>query len=791
MTFTPIFHCKINDFQTICQTGIRQDNTNYIHCGRKQLIEIPNFTRITNTFYDELVLNDNQIVEIHSNAFQGLRVKRLNLSGNKIRFISSQAFIELSNYLEELIIEFDSNYIHEIPNAIKTNLINLRSLKLINLNLIEIKNRTFIKYRKLEQLSIIKSQIKSIESDGLISLINLRYLNLEQNLLNDSSWNSLIKYLPNLEMLYLSQNNFNYLKKIHLTYLKILDLSSNGLQYIDRNIFQSLEKLYLQNNEINSLQLTFLLSLKNLKELNLDFNRLTFLPENLFQFNNKLIYLSLQGNDLNYLTNKSFYGLNNLIYLNLARNRLQFHINQQPFQNLNSLEILNLDRNLYLNLTKLSFSGLDRNLIELSLQNCNLTYINLFNNPFDLFLNLQRLKLSSNNLKELPKNFLKNSIHSLISIDLQRNQFQSIPNLFNENFILSKLTDFDLSSNHICTLNRNDLYKYKYLKTIGLTGNPLHCDCHLRWLKQWLIKNYDYDLIKFLQWTCSTPMKLIGKQLTIIDEQDMICLENDYSQCQSSSQNSSTIKSTSTQLTTIKSTSTSTIIDELIINDISYNPNGMLTITWEYILSTLPKYIHLQIYDDINRHILLQRLIDGNQRSIEIDIKNYLNKSSTIYMICLNIRQNKYCRNIQLQQIKSSSLILSSDKYENNQSLQYIYLLSGIFLGAIFVSIMLIIVCYWRIRHISKDKLSNSIEKLPTNTLYHPPPRSSIFYRPLNIISYPQQQKQQQQHSCDTSECSIHSSTDTSQLANDSYHIYQQIPPVYNYQMHPTRTHIL
>ncbi|CAF0857215.1 unnamed protein product [Rotaria sordida] len=553
-------------------------------------------------------------------------------------------------------------------------------------------------------------------------------------------------------------------------------------------MFHSLEKLYLQNNEINSLQLTFLYSLKNLKELNLDFNRLTFLPEKIFQINFNLIYLSLQGNDLNYLTNKSFRGLNNLIYLNLARNRLQFHINQQPFQHLNSLEILNLDRNLYLNLSKLTFSGLETNLIELSLQNCNLTKIYLLNNPFDLFTNLQRLKLSSNNLKELPENFLKNSVNSLISIDLQRNLFQSIPNLFGENFILSKLTDFDLSSNYICTLNKNDLYKYKYLKTIGLTGNPLHCNCHLRWLKQWLIKNYDYDLIKFLQWTCATPMKLYGKQLTIIDEQDMICSENDYSQCQSS-QNSSIIKSTSTQLTSIKSTSTSTRIDELIINDISYNPNGMLTITWEYMLSTLPRYFHLQIYDDINRHIILQRLIDGDQRSIEIDIKNYLNESSSIYLICLNIRQNKYCRNIQLQQIKSSSLILSSNKHENDQSLQFIYLLIGIILGAIFVSIMLIIVCCWRIRNISKDKLSNSIEKLPTNTLYHPPLRSSIFYRPLNIISYPQ--IQQQQHSCDTSECSIHSSTDTSQLANDSYHIYQQIPPVYNCQIHSTRTHIL
>ncbi|CAF4413418.1 unnamed protein product, partial [Rotaria magnacalcarata] len=80
------------------------------------------------TLYDELVLNDNQITEINANAFQGLRVKRLNLAGNKIRFLSPRAFIELSNYLEELIIEFDSNSFHHIPDAIKINLISLRSL---------------------------------------------------------------------------------------------------------------------------------------------------------------------------------------------------------------------------------------------------------------------------------------------------------------------------------------------------------------------------------------------------------------------------------------------------------------------------------------------------------------------------------------------------------------------------------------------------------------------------------------------------------------------------------------
>ena len=232
-----------------------------------------------------------------------------------------------------------------------------------------------------------------------------------------------------------------------------------------------------------------------------------------------------------------------------------------------------------------------------------------------------------------------------------------------------------------------------------------------------------------------------------------------------------------------------------MINDISYNPNGMLTVAWDCMLSILPKYYHLQIYDEHHRMVLLQRLIDGEQRSIEIDIKDYVRESSSsIYIVCLNIRQNKYCRNIHLQPTKSSAVILSSTKDDPLPSLQIFYLLSGIFLGITFVSLVLIVVCCWRVRRLTPDKLCNSLEKLPNNALYHAPPHSSIFYRPLNIISYPQHQHQQQQQhqpSCDTSECSLHSSTDTSQLANDSYHIYQQIPSVYNCHMHPTRTHIL
>jgi len=233
----------------------------------------------------------------------------------------------------------------------------------------------------------------------------------------------------------------------------------------------------------------------------------------------------------------------------------------------------------------------------------------------------------------------------------------------------------------------------------------------------------------------------------------------------------STLNTVSIRTSTIKSS-----LNELIINDVVLNPNGILSISWECMLSRLPKYYHIQIYDENDQNLILQRLVDGRERSIEIDISNYVTKFPSINIVCINIREKKYCRKIYLQTniIKSASLILSSNKQENEQ---FIYLIGGILFGAILVCSILIIICYCRLRYSSKDKLSsiNSDEKLP----------KTCFYHPLNIISYPQQQ------SSHTSECSLHSSTDTSHLTNDPYHIYQQISSVQNRQLYSTRTHVL
>lgn len=97
----------------LCQSGLREDNTNYIYCARQNLPSIPNlFSSIdgvsptSNVLYDELVLSDNLIQSIDAHTFSPtLKVKKLFLDMNPLRSIHASAFKHLRNYLEEVYFE--------------------------------------------------------------------------------------------------------------------------------------------------------------------------------------------------------------------------------------------------------------------------------------------------------------------------------------------------------------------------------------------------------------------------------------------------------------------------------------------------------------------------------------------------------------------------------------------------------------------------------------------------------------------------------------------------------------
>lgn len=309
----------------LCQSGIRDDGSNYVHCARKSLSEIPAFSshRFFNLAFDELILSDNAITHIHANAFNGLRIKRLIMSGNRLKSIDRNAFRELENYLEQLTLEFDGSIVDTIPEAIKSNLANIRSLTLTGLNLRLLPSNTFEQMKKLESLSLKSCRLEAIDYDAFHSIEKqLRHLYLDQNQLDHGIMTSFNRLLA-LETLSLAHNRINQFDTTLINRnLRYLDLSYNGLMKLILTNVSHLQILNVQNNLLTSEQIHGSIP-SQLKELILDFNAVRLFKKDFIPEKNLLDTLSIQSNDFTLINADMFQHLNQLKRLNLARNNIK------------------------------------------------------------------------------------------------------------------------------------------------------------------------------------------------------------------------------------------------------------------------------------------------------------------------------------------------------------------------------------------------------------------------------------------------------------------------------------
>ena len=319
---TPTFGMNLLE---LCQSGIRDDGSNYVQCARKSLSEIPSFAshRFFNLAFDELILSDNDITHIHANAFNGLRIKRLIMSGNRLRSIDKNAFRELENYLEQLTLEFDPSVVDTVPEAVKANLGNIRSLTLTGLNLRHLSSNAFEQMRKLESLSLKACRLQTIDSDAFHSIEKqVRHLHLDFNQL-DHRISTVINRVTNLETLSLSHNRINQFEtKLVNKNLRYIDLSYNGLTKLVLRKMQNLQVLNVQNNLLASEQINGSIP-DQLLELILDFNSIRVLPKDFLTENNALETLSIQSNDFSLTDAHTLRYLTKLKRLNLARNNIQ------------------------------------------------------------------------------------------------------------------------------------------------------------------------------------------------------------------------------------------------------------------------------------------------------------------------------------------------------------------------------------------------------------------------------------------------------------------------------------
>ncbi|XP_012989379.2 chondroadherin [Esox lucius] len=208
-----------------------------------------------------LHLQHCQLREISSNAFKGLKkLVYLYLSNNEITSVKPGAFEDLASLT---YLYLDGNRISDLPKGIFSPMINLFILQLNDNKLREIKPGTFAGAKDLRWLHMSGNEISLLQPGSLDDVENLAILNLDGNRLST---------YPSMAM-------------SKLRVVEELSLAKNPMRSIPDNAFQSfgryLEKLSLDNMGLEKFTDDAFSGVTALKYLNLDNNKLRFLPRSL------------------------------------------------------------------------------------------------------------------------------------------------------------------------------------------------------------------------------------------------------------------------------------------------------------------------------------------------------------------------------------------------------------------------------------------------------------------------------------------------------------------------------
>ena len=297
------------------------------------------------------------------------------------------------------------------------------SLDVGNCAISSVPSGCFSRCQKLKKLSLVSNSIRRLSNDSFKGLKNLEYLNLNDNMLLQSSELSSFETFKTLGKLsHLSMRN-NSRSDDMFTYsicrlcgflqnVTVLDLSENIINHVPPSCFEqctNLEKLYLESNNISEVDYSSFAGLAVLRVLNLDDNRLivdgSVSHSDVFKPLYSLQELHIQKNTKTRNGNKTFIylanigkdSLNNLqsLYLDGLPNGV-FSQQFKTFKQLASLNFSGESSNCFIySLTSLTFRNIfSPSLKSLHLSHCNISTIDA--GTFTLLTELKYLNLSFN-----------------------------------------------------------------------------------------------------------------------------------------------------------------------------------------------------------------------------------------------------------------------------------------------------------------------------------------------------------------------------------------------------------
>lgn len=291
--------------------------------------------------------------------------------------------------------------------------------------------------------------------------------------------------------------------------LKELDLRNCKITLIQEDAFtnmQSLQKMYLSNNNLISLSGQIFASVQNLVHLDLSYNAIEYSLTNFYTnpFERFTRGLVVEESAFAELTNLKFLdfshtrlepsSMKSFVYLPSKLEQLSLcytgviMIGLGMFQRTPNLKVLDLSGNSPLtgNMDHNTFDGLQSTLEILAFENSSVKHLDWLGN----LNSLKMLKLNDNNINLL-SNATFEQLPSLDILDLSNNH---VGNWFSRVFEGNKnLRILDLRSNNINVITTEMMKDFAELEYLGLASNNFICNCMLRDLLDQALRNSSPD----------------------------------------------------------------------------------------------------------------------------------------------------------------------------------------------------------------------------------------------------------------------------------------------------------
>ncbi|XP_044755914.1 leucine-rich repeats and immunoglobulin-like domains protein 3 [Coccinella septempunctata] len=400
------------------------------------------------------------------------------------------------------------NYIDQIPEHLWPHLPNAGTLDFGRTKIRELRESNFKALPHLTALIVPGCMITNIEKNSIPS--EVQRLHLGRNSL--TTLNGTIRNLSDLNWLFINDNDLTDLEDElpeGAQRLKMIHALNNKIEKLPRSLMTlpALETIFLQHNKLRSLD-GCLSKSRRLQRVYLDNNMIDTLTEDDFKEAESLVHLLLGFNRITSLNN-SLSGLRNLQFLNVTTNLME----EFSFEEIKGLEKLSA---IDLSFNKISsIKGPPTNLIEWNIKLSDLKLdhneIDSLNGSLSGLRELIRLNLSFNKLRKIsPDDFM--GLDKLSLLDLSHNYLKTLEEMsgtflpklevlkasHNQLTILEKdfqglpiLCHADLANNNIIALGRELVSKTRCTLGNGanegtwdtlkiyLQDNPILCDAAL------------------------------------------------------------------------------------------------------------------------------------------------------------------------------------------------------------------------------------------------------------------------------------------------------------------------